>query len=231
MHDIELYHHLLGLQPPWSVSRVDLALSEQRVDVWLGHAEGVRFACPKCGGQLPLYDHTESRVWRHLDSCQFLTYLHARPPRVDCPEHGVHQVRLPWAEPMSRFTSLFERLAIDVLIECDVQGAARLLRISWEEAWALTGPGGSAWPGGQVAGRAGTCGGGRESRRRRPRLPDRGQRSGRRHRRYLADERRQASLDGYFTRFTPAQRDQVQAVAMEHVAALHRLRAGPSSRP
>jgi hypothetical protein len=48
---------------------------------------------------------------------------------------------------------------------------------------------------------------------------------------YLADERRQASLDGYFTRLTPAQRDQVQAVAMEHVAALHRLRAGPSSRP
>jgi hypothetical protein len=30
-----------------------------------------------------------------LDSCQFLTYLHAAPPRISCPEHGVRQARLP----------------------------------------------------------------------------------------------------------------------------------------
>jgi hypothetical protein len=47
------------------------------------------------------------------------------------------QVRLAWAEPMSRFTALFERLAIDLLTECDVLGAARLLRLSWEETWQL----------------------------------------------------------------------------------------------
>jgi len=28
---------------------------------------------------------------------------------------GVDQVALPWAEPNSRFTAVFERLAIDVL--------------------------------------------------------------------------------------------------------------------
>src|SRR6266545_975490 len=38
---------------------------------------------------------------------------------------------------MSRFTTLFERLAVDVLTECDVQGAAGVLRISWDEAWQL----------------------------------------------------------------------------------------------
>jgi hypothetical protein len=32
-------------------------------------------------------------------------------------------VRVPWAEPRARFTTLFERLAIDVLPETDVQGA------------------------------------------------------------------------------------------------------------
>jgi hypothetical protein len=45
----------------------------------------------------------------------------------------VAKVRLAWAEPMSRFTALFERLATDVLTECDVLGAARLLRLSWDE--------------------------------------------------------------------------------------------------
>jgi transposase len=32
---------------------------------------------------------------------------------------------------------LFERLAIDVLKECDVLGAARMLHLSWDEAWHL----------------------------------------------------------------------------------------------
>src|SRR6266436_7502421 len=71
----------------------------------------------------------------HLDSCQFLTYLHAQTPRVECPTHGVRQVRLPWAEARARFTTLFERLAIDVLKETDIRGATRILRISWDEAW------------------------------------------------------------------------------------------------
>src|SRR5262249_34128828 len=110
-----------------------------RVDVWAEHPRGTRFACPQpgCRRQLFVYDHAEERAWRHLDSCQFLTFLHARPPRVQCPVHGVRQVALGWAEPMSRFTTLFERLAIDVLAECDVAGAARLLRLSWDEAWHL----------------------------------------------------------------------------------------------
>jgi hypothetical protein len=40
---------------------------------------------------------------------------------------------------MSRFTVLFKRLVIDVLKECDVEGASRLLWLSWDEAWHLMG--------------------------------------------------------------------------------------------
>lgn len=135
MRDTELYRHLLGLVPPWTVGKVDLAVKEQRVDVWAEHKAEVRWPCPECGASLTLYDHSEERVWRHLDSCQFMTFLHARPPRVSCPDHGVLQVKLPWAEPHARFTTLFERLAIEVLRETSVRGATRILRISWDEAW------------------------------------------------------------------------------------------------
>lgn len=135
MRDTELYKHLLGLEKPWTVGRVELGVKEQRVDVWAEHAEGESWPCPECGVLLAVYDHSPERVWRHLDSCQFMTYLRARPPRVNCPTHGVKQVRLPWAEPKARFTAMFERFAIDVLRETDVQGATRILRISWDEAW------------------------------------------------------------------------------------------------
>jgi len=135
VHDTELYRHLLGLSPPWSVARVELDVSGQQVDVWVEHAKGTRWACPTCGRELGLYDHAAERVWRHLDSCQFATQLHASVPRVECPEHGVHQVKLPWAEERSRFTLLFERFAIGVLLETDLSGAMRILRIGWDAAF------------------------------------------------------------------------------------------------
>jgi transposase len=137
MEDTDLYRHLLGITAPWEVSRVELSVKGESVDVWVTHAKGTRFACPECDMTLAVYDHTDERSWRHLDSCHFATFLHAKPPRVECAEHGVRQVVVPWAEPMSRFTTLFERLAIDVLKECDVVGACRILGLSWDEGWHL----------------------------------------------------------------------------------------------
>ncbi len=215
MRDTELYRHLLGLVAPWEVDRVELSTADGRVDVWVAHPGRTRFTCADCERELSVYDHSEERVWRHLDSCAFLTYLHARPPRIECPEHGVRQVRLPWAEPHSRFTTLFERLAIDVLGATDVAAAAGLLRISWDEAWHLMGRavarGLAAKPlavpahvgvDEKAAGKgqdyitvvsdldAGTVD-------------------------FIADERRQASLDGYYEQFTTEQLADIDAVAMD----------------
>ena len=135
MRDTDLYRHLLGVEEPWFVSEVQLDVKEQRVDVWVEHPKGLKWPCPECGAEGTLHDHAEERVWRHLDSCQFQTFLHGRPPRVVCPEHGVRQVRLPWAEPHARFTLLFERFAIEVLRHTTMQAGRQILRISWDEAW------------------------------------------------------------------------------------------------
>ena len=91
MRDVELYDQVLGLEAPWTVTRVDLSVTEERVDVLAGHADRVRWPCPTCGAELPVYDHAPERAWRHLDTCQFVTYVHARPPRVDCADHGVRR--------------------------------------------------------------------------------------------------------------------------------------------
>ena len=138
MQDKELYQHLLGLDSPWSVSEVTLNMEEQQIDVCVEHPSGTKFCCPECGKSLACYDHVRYRQWRHLDSCQFKTILHAAVPRVQCPEHGVKQVRVPWAEKQSRFTILFERLAIDVLLATQtVTGAMSILRTNWDQTWNL----------------------------------------------------------------------------------------------
>ncbi len=137
MQDRELYFYLLGLKSPWTVERVTLDIKNRRVDVWAEHPKGASWECPECLKKLGVHDHAEERTWRHLDSCQCQTHLHARIPRVNCPEHGIRQVNVPWAEAKSRFTLLFERLAIDVLGECGVSGAAEILGLSWDEGWGI----------------------------------------------------------------------------------------------
>ena len=137
MEKNRFFRDLLGLKSPWKVQRVQTSLEEKNIDVWLEHRRKSKFACPECGCLLPVHDHTPARKWRHLDSGGFLTWLHARLPRVSCLFDGVRQVNVPWAMPYSHFTVAFEKWAIAVLLETDVLGATRLLRVSWDEAWRL----------------------------------------------------------------------------------------------
>jgi transposase len=215
MRDTELYRHLLGLETPWTVGRVELDTKAQRVDVWAEHPEGTRFPCPECGAELPVYDHAPERSWRHLDSCQFMTYLHARPPRVECPKDGVRQTRLPWAEPKARFTALFERLAIDMLRETDVLGATRILRISWDEAHHIME---RAVARGQAAkGELGL---------RRMGVDEKAVAKGHDYFtlvtnldtgtvEYVGEQRKTESLNAFFVKLTPEQRASIDAVAMD----------------
>jgi len=136
MRDTDFYDQILGLGEPWFVSDVQLDMEANRVDLFVEHGEGETFCCPKCDRELACYDHTKSRKWRHLDTMQFATVLHARTPRVNCPDHGVKQAKLPWAEKNSRFSLFFERFAIDVLLATQtVKGACKVLGISWDESW------------------------------------------------------------------------------------------------
>lgn len=134
MQDSELYARILGITEPWRVERVDLRLEVGEVHVFLGHAPDLRWDCPECGADCVLYDHQPERQWRHLDTCQYKTILHAEPPRSNCSVHGPRVVKLPWAEPGSRFTLLFEALAIHWLRASSKSGMHRVMNLSWDEA-------------------------------------------------------------------------------------------------
>jgi transposase len=137
MRTVDLYGQLLELPAPWAVERLASSPEKKQVDVWIHHRRKAHFPCPECGLELPVYDHSAARSWRHLDSGPFQTWVHARLPRVGCLWHGVRQIHAPWALPRSQFTLAFEGWAIAVLQETDVLGATRLLQISWDEAWGI----------------------------------------------------------------------------------------------
>ena len=132
MHDRDLYQQILGISSPWKVTDVRLSISDRQVVVVVGCGPGTSLTCPTCGQGCVRHDHRK-RQWRHLDTCQFRTVLEADVPRVNCPEHGVLQVPVPWSEPGSRFTALFEAMVIAWLGEAPIKAVAELMSLSWDQ--------------------------------------------------------------------------------------------------
>jgi transposase len=215
MQDRELYRRILGIESPWQVERVELKLHEGEVHIYLEHAPDVNWPCPECSAPSPLYDHQPERRWRHLDTCQYQTILHASPPRAQCREHGVKVVALPWAEAGARFTALFEALAIDWLKAASQKAVAILLDLSWDEIHGIM----------ERAVKRGL------KRRQSEPLPHLGvdEKAFRKGHRYLtlvndlkrgrvlyvAEEREQSSLDGFWGTLTEEQKAGIEAVAMD----------------
>ena len=124
----ELFRVALGLAEPWRISKVEFSAEQQQLDLWVDFPSGSRFACPECGrSECGAYD-TSERTWRHLNFFQYKTLLHARQPRVECPDHGVKTVEVPWAKPGSGFTLLMEAFIL-VLVQSGMTAAqaARLI--------------------------------------------------------------------------------------------------------
>ena len=136
--DTELQKHyalLLGVGSPWEVKTVDLKLGEKQVAIELGWQWGADAQCPECGRACSIHDCAPERTWRHLDTMPFKTVIRARTPRAHCPEHGVKTMAVPWAAPQGRFTLLFERFAVEVLLAAgSISQACGLLGIGWDTA-------------------------------------------------------------------------------------------------
>lgn len=129
----EHYARLLQLPPPWEVVKVEESLPDQRVTVFLRWPDGVRAPCPGCGELMPVYDRMGERTWRHLSVMQYRLELKCATPRCQCKEDGVKAVRVPWAEPGSRFTLHFEAFAVAVIAACrSLSQAADLLGLHWD---------------------------------------------------------------------------------------------------
>lgn len=217
MQDRQLYEQILGISSPWYVERVELKLDERpgAVHVYLEHQPEASWSCAECGQACVLYDHQQERQWRHLDTCQYQTILHAGPPRTKCAEHGPRVVKMPWAEPGSRFTALFERLAIDWLKVASQKAVGQQLNLSWDEIHGIMERAvarGLKRRQAEIVKRIG--------------VDEKAFRKGHRYLTlvndlersrvlYIAEDRKETSLDGFWPTLSEKQRESIEAVAMD----------------
>jgi transposase len=135
MRDTDLMQLALGLGSPWRVKACTFDAEARRLDIEIDFPRGSRFPCPACArAACPVHD-TSMQKWRHLDFFQHQAFLHARTPRITCPDCGVKQINVPWARPGSGFTLLFEALAMTLMTAMPVAAAARLIQEHDTRMW------------------------------------------------------------------------------------------------
>lgn len=126
----------LGLEKPWIIvnQNLDSTKSPHELHIRISADRGSSFPCPACGKLCKAHDFKEL-AWRHLNFFQHHCYLNADVPRVKCEEHGVHRVNVPWAREGSRFTLLFEQVAMLLVREMPVSTAAKLIEVTDKRLW------------------------------------------------------------------------------------------------
>lgn len=128
----EHYRRLLLLPKPWQVSIVKEDIAGNVLEAVLSWPKGISVACSNCGKECPLYDHAPERSWQHLNVMQYRLLLRCAVPRCNCPEHGIKNINVPWAEPGARFTLMFERFALAVIMASrSLSQAVTLLELDW----------------------------------------------------------------------------------------------------
>lgn len=93
---------------------------------------GARQRCGICQRRSPRFDAGEGRRrWRALDLGSTMTFLEADAPRVQCRDHGVVVIAVPWARHGARSTRAFDDEAAWLATQVSKTAIVELMRISW----------------------------------------------------------------------------------------------------
>ena len=122
-----------GVSDPWKIHDIVVDNKEGVVTVKVITDPSIEkpHCCPTCGKPCPIYDTKPQRKWRHVNFSQYKCYVEVAIPRIQCPEHGVTRVNVPWAERGSRYTALFEATVIEWIKESSLTAAQKYFGINW----------------------------------------------------------------------------------------------------
>lgn len=128
------FEQLLGLDECWEVSAAEyetdpverfLLVVHETPKLWS------KLVCPvdTCRhDRVVCHDHTDVRVWRHLDAFGKRTEVMSEPPRARCCAcRHVWRVPLPWEGQSKHFTRDFEAFALTLMREMPMKRAGDIL--------------------------------------------------------------------------------------------------------
>jgi transposase len=129
MDDKEIFALGLGISKPWYIKGIEFLGEEpqRQLHIYLDHEKHTRFI--HADRDYPVYDH-QPRTWHHLRFFQHECFLHARVPRIQMDNGKVKLIEVPWSQPGSSFTLLFEYDVLSLIREgMSMRGVSRRLSI------------------------------------------------------------------------------------------------------
>ncbi|MEO7034085.1 MAG: ISL3 family transposase [Polyangiaceae bacterium] len=87
--------------------------------------------CGRCGARCSNGYDQRARRWLHIDVIGLHVVLRYGIRRVDCASCGVTTELVPWAEPMSSFTRMFDELVAYFAQRTDKTTVSRTMGIAW----------------------------------------------------------------------------------------------------
>ena len=127
-----LFSRFLGLEAPWYLIALDMDKNvngEFEIHLEVRVQKQAIFPCPHCGQPTTRRGYENiPRKWRHTDWLPAKTYIHCARPKVCCPTHGIVQINAPFERQNSRYTLLFEGIAVHLMRHMPISRAAETLR-------------------------------------------------------------------------------------------------------
>jgi len=128
------FDRLLGLDECWEVAAAEYETEPaERFVLFVRETDYLlpKLVCPvpTCGcKKVVCHDHTEARVWRHLDAFGKRTEIVCAPPRARCTScRQVWRVPVPWEGEGKHFTRDFEAFALTLMREMPMKRAEEIL--------------------------------------------------------------------------------------------------------
>jgi transposase len=122
------FNLLLNFENDWVVKRVETDFIKGEIQL---HIECLakQIEDDETGYICSVYDYAPERIWRHLDTMQYKTFIVCRLPRITTNAGKVKTINPGWASGYDRHTYLFEHAVIDLLKACKNQTkTAELMR-------------------------------------------------------------------------------------------------------
>jgi transposase len=141
MNSDTLFAMALGLQAPWSITKVDFVHEPgvaHQLHLHIGFASGSKFK-DDAGIDCPVHDSVP-RKWQHLNFFEHHCFLHCDVPRITTSDGKVRNANVPWARAGSGFTLLFEAFALALIErEMPVNRVAQILGVNAQRIWTVFG--------------------------------------------------------------------------------------------
>jgi len=125
------FEQIMGIREPWYIKEINVEGME--VNITIDFRKGSKF---EYQGELCTIHDTVERQWRHLNLFQYKAYITARVPRIKTKD-GVKTVEVPWANPGSGFTMLFEVFVLQMAMSMSIKEVAKLLDETENRIWRI----------------------------------------------------------------------------------------------